>query len=143
MYRLDTWWGFDPFAELRRFQREVNRLFEGWSEMDEAGPALNVWDRRDALVITAEVPGVDPKDIQIHVQNDVFTLEGERKEEKLGEGTVVHRAERPVGRFFRSIRLPYEVDSDRASARYRNGVLTVTLPRSEASKPRQIAVAAD
>lgn len=132
--------GFDPFVELRRLQREMNRLFEGVEEAVDVGPALNVWSGRDAVVITAEVPGVDPKDLHVNVQNDVFTLEGERKPEQLGDDVTVHRAERAHGRFSRCIRLPYEVDASRATAKYRNGVLTVTLPRTEASKPRQIAV---
>jgi HSP20 family protein len=135
--------GFDPFTELRRLQREMNRLFEGFGEAEGGGPPINVWSGRDQIVVTAEVPGVDPKDLQVNVQNDVFTLEGERKPEEVGENVVVHRAERPFGRFARSIRLPYEVDGHRAVAKYRNGVLTVTLPRSESSKPRQIAVTAE
>ena len=135
--------GFDPFSELRRLQREMNRLFEGYSEADIAWPAVNVWSNRDEVVVSAEAPGVDPKDLRVSVQNDVFTLEGERKSDAPGEDVVTHRAEREFGRFARSVRLPFEVDSAKASAKYRNGVLTVTLPRSEVSKPRQIAVASE
>ncbi len=136
-------WGFDPFTEFRRLQREMNRLFEEFEGIEEAEPAVNVWSSKNDLVITAEVPGVAPEDLRVHVQDDVFTLEGERKAEDPGEGVVVHRAERASGRFARSIRLPYPVDHDRVTAKYRNGILTVTLPRSEASKPRQIAVTTD
>lgn len=135
--------GLDPFSELRRLQREMNRLFEGYVEGDIGWPALNVWSNRDEVVVTAEVPGVDPKDLRVTVQNDVFTLEGERKPDNPGENVVTHRAEREFGRFARSVRLPYEVDNAKAVAKYRNGILTVTLPRSEVSKPRQIAVTSE
>ena len=136
--------GFDPFSEMRRLQREMNRLFSGYGDAgDAAGPAVNVWSNPDEVLVAAEVPGIDPNDIRVTVQNDVFTLEGERKPDAIGEDTVTHRAERGFGRFTRSVRLPYEVDNSKAVAKYRNGVLTVTLPRSEVSKPRQIAVAAE
>ncbi len=135
--------GFDPFSEMRRLQREVNRLFEGYGEAGDAWPSMNVWSNRNEVVVSAEVPGVDPNDLRVTVQNDVFTLEGERKPEDPGEGVVNHRAEREFGRFARSVRLPYEVDNAKAVAKYRNGILTVTLPRSELSKPRQIAVASE
>ncbi len=135
--------GMDPFAELRRLQREMNRLFEGYGEAECAWPAINLWSNRDEVVVSAEAPGVDPKDLKVTVQNDIFTIEGERKPEDLGENAVTHRAEREFGRFSRSIRLPYEVDNSKVTARYRNGVLTVTLPRSEVSKPKQIAVATE
>lgn len=135
--------GFDPFSEMRRLQREMNRLFEGYRESDVAWPAINVWSSRDQVVVSAEAPGVDPKDLRVTVQNDVFTLECERKPDAPGEDAVAHRTEREFGRFARSVRLPYEVDNAKAVAKYRNGVLTVTLPRSEVSKPRQIAVASE
>lgn len=132
--------GTDPFADLRRLQREMNRLFEGYGEAECAWPAINMWSNRDEVVVSAEAPGVDPNDLRVTVQNDIFTIEGERKPEDLGENAVAHRSEREFGRFSRSVQLPYEVDSSKVTARYRNGVLTVTLPRSEVSKPKQIAV---
>lgn len=135
--------GTDPLDGMRRLQREMNRLFQGYGEAECAWPAVNLWSNRDEVVVCAEAPGVDPRDLTVTVQNDIFTIEGERKPEHLGEDAVMHRAEREFGRFSRSVRLPYDVDNSKVLARYRNGVLTVTLPRSEVSKPKQIAVATE
>ena len=133
-----TW---DPFAELRTMQREMNRIFASRAPDAGAFPALNVWSNGEEAVVTAELPGVDPGKIDINVVRDHVTIEGAREGEELAEGTVCHRAERGVGRFARTVRLPFEVENDKVQASYRRGVLTVTLPRAEATKPRRIEIA--
>ena len=137
-YGMTNW---DPFAELRTLQREMNRLFNGYSTEQAAYPALNVWSNGTEAVVTAEVPGVDPSEIDINVERDELTIAGERKAGEPAEGVVCHRSERGAGRFVRTVRLPFEVQHDAVKATHRHGVLTVKLPRSEATKPKRIEIA--
>ncbi len=130
----------DPFDELKRLQRDMNRLFNGYSQGTDVFPAINVWTSEENVVLSAELPGVDPESIDIEVRENVLILQGERKPEDLGSEAVCHRAERGVGRFSRSLRLPYEVENDKIKARFKNGVLNIELPRAESSKPRKIAI---
>jgi HSP20 family protein len=136
-------WTLDPFRELQRLQREMNRLFAGFSAAVEEFPALNLWSSPDEAVLIAEIPGVDPKDVDVSVAGNVVTVEGERKEDGSIPSENYHRRERETGKFMRSVRLPYEVEADKVQARYEHGVLRVTLPRKETSKPRRIAIQSD
>lgn len=136
-------YGADPFSDIRRLQREMNRVFEGYSPEPEDFPVVNVWSNKDELLVTAEIPGVDPKDISISVNQDILTIEGDRKSEELQERVVCHRSERGAGRFVRALRLPFDVESDKVKARHKLGVLTITMPRAEASKPKKIAINAE
>ena len=134
----------DPFASLRRLQRDMNRLIEAYGgEGRESFPAVNVWSSADEVLVKAEVPGIEPKDLDIMVQGDQLTLQGERKAEELSKDVVCHRAERGSGRFIRTFRLPFEVDNARVEAKYAHGILTIRLPRTETSKPRKIAISAE
>ncbi len=141
MTRFD--WTLDPFRELHRLQRDINRLFAGWNPPVDQFPALNLWSSPDEVVLTAEIPGVDPKDVDVSVIGNVVTLEGERKEDASIPAESFHRRERENGKFMRSVRLPYEVEADKVQARCENGVLRVTLPRKESTKPRRIAIHAE
>lgn len=134
-----SWW--EPVNEMRRLQAEVNRLFSGYGDAMEVFPAVNVWSDTAQTVVKAEVPGVDPKDLDISVQGDLLTLRGERSPAD-PKGAVCHRQERSVGRFQRTLRLPYEIDAKQVTARTDQGILTVTLPRAESSKPKRIAIQA-
>jgi HSP20 family protein len=122
----------------------MNRLFEdyypGRTRTATGYPALNVWTNQDGLTVTAEVPGVPPEDIDINVVGDTLTLSGTRKPDELQEGARYHRQERGYGGFTRSIQLPFPVDVAKVEATFKNGVLSVALPRAEADKPRKIAV---
>lgn len=133
---------WDPFSELRTLQREMNRLFEGTAPGLSARPlpALNLWSDGEQALVSLELPGVDPNDIEISVLRDELTLKAERKVPELGEETVCHRAEREAGSLVRSLRLPFEVENDKVSANYERGVLTITLPRAESTKPKRIAI---
>lgn len=134
-----TW---SPFGELRSLQREMNRLFDGYEPQTAMSrfPALNVWGNEERVVITAELPGIEPADLDINVVNDQLTIKGERKEDKPAEDAVCHRNERESGKFVRTVRLPYAVDNDKVNAKYEQGVLTVTLPRHEDTKPKRIEI---
>jgi len=135
-------WGPDIFADMRRLQREMDRLVSSYGEAKEAFPAINLWSNADQILVKAEVPGVNPKDLDVSVQNDLLTIQGERKSDVRSEDVVCHRAERGMGRFLRTVRLPFEVDVGKVSAETVNGVLTLTLPRAEAGKPRRIQIQA-
>jgi HSP20 family protein len=130
-------------------RNEIDRLFDspfaGWSEglqpfMSGWSPALDLHEDKDNFFVRAELPGMKKEDIEISLHEGVLTLSGERKEEKKHEGVAIHRSERFVGRFQRTLTLPSAVDLDKVKATYEDGLLTVTLPKSEAAKPKQIQV---
>ena len=130
----------DPFAALRRLQDEVDRTFGMSARTVDGFPAINMWQGPDSAALTAELPGVDPGDIDISVQEDGVTISGERKPPASDEETVWHRRERSYGRFSRAIQLPYRVDPDRVEARMSDGVLQLELHRPEADKPRRVQI---
>ncbi|NLX24528.1 MAG: Hsp20/alpha crystallin family protein [Lentisphaerae bacterium] len=136
-----TW---SPFAELRSLQREMNRLFDGYDNgiAMTRFPALNVWGNAENVIVTAELPGMEIDQLEINVVNNQLSIQGERKAEKPADNAVCHRTERGTGKFMRTVRLPYEVENGKATAKYENGVLTVVLPRHEASKPKRIKIKA-
>ena len=133
----------DAFDELRR---EMNRLFfdfEGTypGSDDTSWPRVSLDDTGEALTLRAEVPGIEQKDLEIQVEESIVSLKGQRNE-VVPEGHSVHRKERANVRFSRSFRLPVKVATDKAEASLKNGILTLTLPKAEAAKPRKIEVRA-
>lgn len=134
----------DAFDDLRR---EMNRLFFDFEsarpalEMEAGWPRVSLDDTGESLVLRAEVPGVAEKDLELQVEEGTVSLRGERKE-AVPEGHSVHRKERADFRFSRSFQLPTKVDAEKVEAQLKNGVLTVTLPKAEAAKPRKISVRA-
>lgn len=132
------------WKDMEQLQREMNRLFSDFSpgRMRTASgyPAMNVWADEDSVLITAEVPGVAPKDIEVSVLGDTLTLSGVRNPEELPEGARYHRRERDFGKFTRNLKMPYTVDVKKVDAKFENGVLNITMPRAESDKPRKIAV---
>jgi len=141
-------YGFrSPWREMERMQREMNRLFARVPTRFEgtaapAYPAMNLWTDEDGAIVTAELPGVDPDDIDISVVDDILTLKGGRQPDELKEGETYHRRERRHSRFTRAFRLPFQVDADKVVAVFEKGVLNISLPRAEADKPKKIAVKA-
>ena len=135
----------DPFALLRR---EMNSLFDDFfsdggevrAPLAEFTPRVDVKETDGEVRITAEVPGVEEKDIEIAVSGDTLTIKGEKKEEKEEKGEEYYRLERSYGAFRRSLSLPCEVDADKAAATYKKGVLTITLPKTEESKPKTLKI---
>ena len=133
----------DPFWELGRMEQTMNHLFGDSVAQSESFPAVNVWSKGDEAIVTAEIPGVDPKNLSLAVTGDVLTIEGERKADDVGADDIMHRCERTCGKFSRSVRLPYEIESETVQAKAANGLLRVTVARKESSKPRKIEVKAE
>lgn len=132
--------GYDPLREFDRLQREVNRLFNGVHSQPYEFPEVNVWANEDEAMVRAEVPGVDPADLNLTVTGKTLVLEGKRGATEAGDNEAYHRQERGMGNFVRTVRLPFEIESDQIEARTTNGVLTVRLPRKEETKPRKISI---
>lgn len=130
--------------EMERLRREMNRLFSSFPARTDWGaptyPAMNVWSNEEGAVVTAEVPGVNPDDLDIAVVGDTLTVSGKREPDTTDEGIRYHRRERGQGAFKRSIQLPFTVEASKVEAAFEDGVLNITLPRAEAEKPRKIVV---
>jgi HSP20 family protein len=136
---LDRWSNLrdelDSLFELpfwSNFQRQT-QLFSGWS------PALDIYQNHDNVIARVELPGMHKEDIEISLQDGMLTVSGERKSESK-EGDKAERTERYTGKFRRSVSLPTMVDANKVTATYRDGILTVTLPKAEEAKPKQIQV---
>ena len=132
---------------LRSSERDMfDRFFEDFGLPRLFGdettftPAFDVSENDNALVVKAEVPGMDQKDIEISISNGLLTIQGEKKRESREENEHYHRVERSYGSFCRTLHIPTEVDSEKVDATYQNGVLTVTLPKLETAKPKKIEV---
>ncbi|MGD8456068.1 MAG: Hsp20/alpha crystallin family protein [Anaerolineales bacterium] len=132
------------WREMDQLQREMNRLMDssyGRRAFNSPGfPAINIWTSEDGQVITAELPGFTPEDIDIDISADKLTLSGERNPEDVGDDVRYHRQERNYGKFVRSIQLPFMVDTTKVDASMKDGVLEIALQRAEADKPKKIAV---
>jgi HSP20 family protein len=135
-------WGFDPFSELRLMERQMNRLFRDVHGRGTDYPALNYWSNENEALLEIEMPGVSSDDFDLTVAEDVVTITGERKDPHEADNATAHRQERAFGAFSRTLQLPFEVEADKVSARYENGVLRVTLPRRESTKSKRIAIQA-
>jgi HSP20 family protein len=135
-----------PWEEMNRLQREINRVFNSDfpSPFQPAPgfPAMNIWTSEEGAIVTAEVPGIEIKDLEISVVGETLTLSGERKAEEVKEDMHYHRQERGYGEFTRSIELPFPIDPNQVEAVLEKGILTVTLARTEAAKPKKIVVKA-
>lgn len=131
------------FNRVLTFDRDIDRMLNGWNGKPFFVPALDVVERPDAYLVTAELPGVDPQTIDIAFENNTLTLRGEKKPTlvpKDNEEVRVYTAERLSGSFERAVRLPEYVEGDRIEAAYEYGVLTITIPKAEAARPRKIEV---
>jgi HSP20 family protein len=126
------------FGRLSNLQDELDRLFEspltGWA------PALDVHEDKDNFIVRTELPGLKREDIEVSLQDGALIISGERKVEEKREGVEVHRQERFYGKFQRALTLPAPVAADKVKAQYKDGVLTITLPKTEEAKPKQIDV---
>jgi HSP20 family protein len=141
---------WNPFGEMSLLQNQMNRLFnsalQGWPDGDSNGttswtPAADIYESDNELTVNLDLPGVDPNMVDIRVENNTLTIRGERHfEEKQKEN--FHRVERSYGPFARAFTLSTSVDPDKIRANYKTGVLTITLPKAEAAKPKRIQIAA-
>ena len=131
---------FDPLANLRSFEDAFTRMLTEPQTNRPWAPAVDIYETENELVLKADLPDVDLKDIDVRVENQTLTIAGERKFEQQDSASGYHRIERSYGKFSRSFAVPNAFDTDKIGAEYRNGVLSVTLPKKEAAKPRQVKV---
>lgn len=141
VYRM---FGSPMGREIERMEREMNRLFGDMyaGRGRSAAPLINIWvnEAEEDILLTAELPGMLPEDIDIAVAGNTLTLSGTRAEVDVPENGIVHRSECACGEFSRALRLPFMVDAGKVKAEFRKGVLQITLPRAEADKPKKITV---
>ncbi len=138
-------WGYGApslWSEMSRLSKEMDRIFSGTNAVSRAGvfPPLNVYDDGESLIARAEIPGIDPKTLELNATVNALTVKGERKKPEADEKASFHRRERGHGTFSRSISLPQEIDPNKVQASYKLGVLEVLLPKAEAAKPRKIEI---
>ena len=142
---LYNWPSFGRLSDLRS---EIDRLFEApLSELTHASrlwspwtPAIDVFEDKDAVTVKAELPGMKKEDIEISLHDGCLSISGERKSESKHESAELYRAERFFGRFQRTVTLPTAVATDKVKATYKDGILTVALPKTEEAKPKHIDV---
>lgn len=140
-----TRWGYrapNIWSEMSRLSREMDRLFGEAKATSSPGvfPPLNLYDDGESIVVRAEVPGIEPKDLEISATMNALTIKGERKPSEADARASIHRRERNHGTFRRSLNLPQEINPDKVHASYKLGVLEIMLPKAEEAKPRKIAV---
>jgi len=140
-----------PFTRLSTLRDEIDRLFDSpLSALSETTqpflsgwlPAVDFFEDKDNFVVKAELPGMKKEEIEIALHDGVLSLSGERKADEKYESAQACRSERFLGRFQRTLALPTAVDADKVQATYKDGILTVTLPKAEEAKPKQIEVTA-
>lgn len=137
------------FDELESIQADMNRLLGGEDparftrRARAAYPPLNVWSSPEGLTIDAEMPGVDPKDVEISVVGDELSLHGKVNTPEPAAGETILRRERPAGEFQRTLQLPFRANTGAVKATFKNGILRISIPRSEEEKPRKIAIEAN
>jgi HSP20 family protein len=131
---------FDPLANIRLFEDAFTRALSEPQTNRPWAPSVDIYETEDQLVLKADVPDVDLKDIDVRVENQTLTISGQRNFEQQEKSKGYHRIERSYGNFVRSFAVPNSFDTEKIAATYKNGVLTVGLPKKEAAKPRQIKV---
>jgi len=135
-------------SDLFGIQREMNRMFDGFfrgindeeTSLTSWSPAVDVAEHDDAYVVKVELPGVNKDEVKITIESNILTIRGEKKQEKETKKENYHRVERSYGSFQRSFTLPSTVKSDKIDAAYKDGILTIALPKAEEAKPKQIEV---
>ncbi len=145
---------WSPMKEIEEMRRDMERLFEEffepvrrrrryWGRTTEEGvivPNIELYDRKGEIVVRAEIPGVDKKDIDLTITENALTIKGEVKRQEEVKEEDFYAAEIRYGSFSRTIPLPVEVDSEQARATYKNGILEIVLPKKEEAKPKEIKV---
>ena len=143
---------WEPFRDLVTIQDRMNRIFddafrggrqgaeEDWALGGSWAPPVDIYEQDGSLVLKAELPGIEPKDVDVRVENNVLTLRGERQFDQSVKRENCHRVERAYGTFSRSFTLPSMVDTQAIKAEFKDGVLRVTMPKREEAKPKQIQI---
>jgi len=135
---------FDPYRELASLEDRLQRAFGQAERRDESlaawAPPVDIYEHEGNIVLKAEIPGIDAKDVDVRVENNTLTLRGERKADHEVKKESYHRVERSYGAFTRSFTLPNVVDTSNIKAEYKDGVLRVILPKREEAKPKSISI---
>ncbi|MBM3304614.1 MAG: Hsp20/alpha crystallin family protein [Candidatus Aminicenantes bacterium] len=139
---------WDPFGDFVTLRDRMNRLFEDMSGSKEEkdlmtrawAPSVDIYENENEVVLCAEIPGVEEKDVEIKVEDNNLIIKGERKFEKEAKEENYHRIERSYGSFFRSFALPPYIDQDKIEAEHENGVLRVRMPKKAELKPRKVKI---
>lgn len=141
---LSVW---PTFGRLFGLRDELDRLFEPFGELTRGSQLLSVWnpaidlyEDKDSLIVKAEIPGMKKEEIDVSLHDGALSISGERKSEQRVENGENYRSERFVGRFHRTVTLPSPVSGEKVKAQYKDGILTITLPKTEEAKPKQIEV---
>lgn len=148
MTELTLW---RPFKELERIRKEMDSLWDTLFDrrpvrgdgVSEWMPSLDLSETKNSYIVSAEIPGIEPKDVEISLTDNVLTIKGEKKQEKQEDNENYHLIERSYGSFTRSFRLPVQVQADKVKATYKNGVLKITLPKTEEAKKKEIKIAVE
>ena len=127
-----------PWQEVENFRRLANRFPGAYAR--PGYPVLNVWTNEDGAIAEAKLPGVNPEDIDISIEEETVTIAGNRTAAELEDGEKYLRRERRYGKFNRSFELPFAIETDAVEATFKNGILRISLPKAEADKPKKIAV---
>ena len=143
--------GLMPWMGTMSLKNEIDRLFDRLAELKgneplalgDWAPSMDVSETKDSLIAKLEVPAMDPKDIQISLQENLLTIKGEKRQEQEEKEEHYHRVERTYGMFARSVRLPVTVDGSKVVASFKNGLLTITLPKTPTSKGTTIPIKAE
>ncbi|MEJ2633817.1 MAG: Hsp20/alpha crystallin family protein [Calditrichia bacterium] len=135
----------NPWADVDLVRREMKNLFESLyedipRERRRVYPPVNIYTKGQSVIVMAELPGIDPAGIHIFVSDDTLEITGTRGERELRSGEAFHRQERRVGEFRRAIRLPFMVDSERVEAKYKNGIIRISLSRLESAGRKKIEI---
>ncbi len=141
---------WNPFGEVSLLQNQMNRLFDtalqGWPGESNGTtswiPAADIYESENELVVHVDLPGVDPKAVDVRVENNVLSIRGERQFDEKQNRENFHRVERSYGPFARTFTLSTSVDPDKINATFKAGVLSITLPKAEAARPKRIQIAA-
>jgi len=140
---------WDPYRDLVTLREKMNRLFEDEASSRGEGrdlitgswaPSVDIYEKENALMLHAEVPGLDDKDIEIEIENNTLTIRGERNLEKETNEENYHRIERAYGSFCRSFTLPSYIDQEKIKAEHENGVLKIEMPKKKELKPKKVKV---
>ena len=141
---------YEPWFGVRQLQDDINRLFSSWNTNESSGvtadwvPSVDINELDDTFQLFVDIPGVDPKDVEITLEAGMLTISGERfmQDANAGENVIRRRTERGSGRFYRRFLLPETVDADKVKATDRHGVLEILIPKQAKAQPRRIEVAA-
>ncbi len=141
---------WEPFSEMNSLQREINRLFSDTMKREVTGsgefvtrswaPSVDVIEKENEIVVKAEIPGMEQKDIDVHLEDNQLTIKGERKFEKEDKGENYIRQERVYGSFYRSFTIGSGIQADKVNASYKNGILEIVLPKEEKVQPKKIEI---